>query len=532
MIRPALVLDGDTTAALAIVRSLGRRGVPVIVGAPTERPLASRSKYCRESWTYPDPATDRGAFLRAVATRDELLIPVTDWTGVPLAEAEQAALLPPRAALEITLSKADTMALAAEAGVPVPPGRRVTEGPVDVTDLSPGVAKPDRSKAWRSDLGRHRSVVPYADADAGRRAVERLLPTGPVLVQGQVPGEAVGVAAFATRGRLRFAFQYRRLHEVPMAGGGSSWRISEPLAPEFAADAQRLVAALGWDGALMLEYKRSGSRRWLIEINGRFWGSLPLAVAAGADFPWVWYAHATGQPWQPPQITPGVAVRHLVRDVEWFKEAARALPPRRLLAEVAALPRGRFDALQWRDPGPSLATLARAAHEIATVPRGRLARRRLRAEMGRLRANPPQLTGRVVFVCEGNIIRSAYGEALARHRAPAGRWASAGLVAWPDRPAHPAAQTRAAARGLSLTAHRAQAAEHALADADWVIAMTFDQVRRLREGWPQLADRVVLLGCFGGDQLEIPDPDGGPEDGYGPVLDAVEAGVAGLLANR
>lgn len=48
-----------------------------------------------------------------------------------------------------------------------------------------------------------------------------------------------------------------------------------------------LLDAFGWSGVAMVEYKvdeRSGEPV-LMEINGRFWGSLQLAVDAGVDFP-------------------------------------------------------------------------------------------------------------------------------------------------------------------------------------------------------------------------------------------------------
>ena len=54
----ALVTDGDQRPALAIVRSLGRRGVSVLVGAEHAVSLASSSKYCVRHVTYPSPELD------------------------------------------------------------------------------------------------------------------------------------------------------------------------------------------------------------------------------------------------------------------------------------------------------------------------------------------------------------------------------------------------------------------------------------------------------------------------------------------
>jgi alkanesulfonate monooxygenase SsuD/methylene tetrahydromethanopterin reductase-like flavin-dependent oxidoreductase (luciferase family) len=62
----ALILDGNTRSALAATRSLGKKGVPVVVGGETSRTLAGASRYCNESFTYPSPARDLNGFLATV----------------------------------------------------------------------------------------------------------------------------------------------------------------------------------------------------------------------------------------------------------------------------------------------------------------------------------------------------------------------------------------------------------------------------------------------------------------------------------
>ena len=49
------VTDGDERPALAITRSLGRRGVSVLVGEERPVSLASSSRYCVRHVTYPSP---------------------------------------------------------------------------------------------------------------------------------------------------------------------------------------------------------------------------------------------------------------------------------------------------------------------------------------------------------------------------------------------------------------------------------------------------------------------------------------------
>ena len=52
-------------------------------------------------------------------------------------------------------------------------------------------------------------------------------------------------------------------------------------------DALTKLQALGWHGVAMMEYRwdKATDQFYLMEMNGRFWGSLHLALYAGVDFP-------------------------------------------------------------------------------------------------------------------------------------------------------------------------------------------------------------------------------------------------------
>jgi hypothetical protein len=67
--------------------------------------------------------------------------------------------------------------------------------------------------------------------------------------------------------------------------------VSEPVDPALLAAVEPLAKAARLDGVAMFEFRvdRRRGRHVLLEVNPRFWGSLPLAVAAGADFPALWW---------------------------------------------------------------------------------------------------------------------------------------------------------------------------------------------------------------------------------------------------
>ena len=58
----AFVTDGNQRSALAVTRSLGRRGISVLVGEQEPVALASSSRYCAGHVTYPSPYRDPGGF--------------------------------------------------------------------------------------------------------------------------------------------------------------------------------------------------------------------------------------------------------------------------------------------------------------------------------------------------------------------------------------------------------------------------------------------------------------------------------------
>jgi hypothetical protein len=65
------------------------------------------------------------------------------------------------------------------------------------------------------------------------------------------------------------------------------YRESNTGDSDLLARSRELLQILEWQGVAMVEYKteRASGTPYLMEINGRFWGSLQLAIDAGVDFP-------------------------------------------------------------------------------------------------------------------------------------------------------------------------------------------------------------------------------------------------------
>ena len=298
-----LLTDGATRTALAVVRSLGAKGHQVMVGAERLPCLAGRSRRAWRVLEYPDPALHREAFLerltRAVVdTRIEMVLPVTDAT-VHLLSAERGRFpagvlfpMPTGEAFRRVENKTRLIALAQELGVPVP-RTFVLSGPDRRGEIPPAMQFPLVVKASASHLDTGHAMVKHGaafarDAEELDAILGGVLPEGyPVLIQERFYGDGVGYFTIFRDGRPLVDFYHRRLRERPYVGGESTLREAAPPDERLRDYATRLLRHADWFGPAMAEFKiddRDGMPR-LMEINGRFWGSLQLAIDAGVDFP-------------------------------------------------------------------------------------------------------------------------------------------------------------------------------------------------------------------------------------------------------
>jgi len=382
--RSVLVTDGDERSALAVVRSLGRSGHQVYVCSTSGRSIAGASRYAAGEQKVADSLASPAAFTSdlhklIVELGIELLLPMTEqafnaifadperFTGVSMPTASAQAFL-------AISDKEAVMKAAAASGLRVP-AQVVVAGLSDVETLDecelcfPVVVKPARSIA-RSDGKQFKVGVKHcADAAALRHALAAI-PTNayPLLVQQRVIGPGVGIFLLLWDAELVATFAHRRIREKPPAGGVSVYRESIRADPALVDQSRRLLDSFGWRGVAMIEYKideRTGTP-FIMEINGRFWGSLQLAIDAGVDFPSLLIARADGEVvYGPSQYKVGIRSKWEWGEVDyararfWRSDEQLSLPPGspgRVRAVLGLLipwrPRDRFEVFRLGDPRP------------------------------------------------------------------------------------------------------------------------------------------------------------------------------------
>lgn len=569
--RRILVLDGDCSAAIAIVQSLGRAGDRVTLASVGVRGRAFRSRFVAERRAYPDPLIATRAFQDwATAQTDaQLIIPATDRTLVPLHEvrdrpalAGRVALPPPRA-MEVGIDKEAVRALAVELGIPVPETRIAASfADLDAPELDawleqPGaiVIKSTRSKVWSHGRGKELPVQMVCDREQLAIQAGQLLESGPVQLQRWVPGHGVGVEVLCDRGELVMTFAHERLHELPLTGGGSCYRRAVEPPRELVAHAATLMRALAWHGVAMVEFRwdPATGRAAMMELNGRFWGSLPLATFAGADFPRALVDLVVDGVRPAPVVFRAASARQLGRDLMWLQQMARLRvadlrrrgpppPARRLVLdrplaasvlEWARVATGRetWDGLALDDPGPIVQEAIDYVAERAN-PRERLARRRSARVAVDAWRRPLGPVSRVLVLCNGNICRSPYaGVALAARLPPSIEVRSGGFVGPANRSAPPHIVAAAAEHGVPLASHRSRVtSDDELAWADLVLIMDRRQELFLaaRRATPAVLAKTRWLGGLAprlGDPAVIDPLDFSAPD-VARVLDHMDACIA------
>lgn len=380
-----LVTDGEQRSALAAVRSLGRAGHRVVVCAARARPLAAASRYAAAHVRVADPLRDPERFAGEVgevvqAQGADTVFAMTEPALLAILAKPHAlhgarVPVPPLAAFRRISDKAELLAVAPEVGIAVPE-QRVVQTPADVAGLLasppplPAVLKPARSVGEHAGRRAKLEVRHVADARELEQALTGLgAEAFPLLVQQRVVGPGIGVFLLRWNGETLAAFSHRRIREKPPSGGVSVYRESIPADPALVARSRALLDRFAWCGVAMIEYKvdAASGTPYLMEVNGRFWGSLQLAVDAGVDFPALLLAAAWGEP-----VAPVTSYRTGVRSRWWWGDVDHLLARVRRSRVALALPpdapgrlgavrdfctvraADRSEILRWDDPRPFL----------------------------------------------------------------------------------------------------------------------------------------------------------------------------------
>jgi D-aspartate ligase len=386
---PALVL-GAGISALAVLRSLGRSGVPVFM-AGADTALVRRSRWYRPAPGDAELRVGLAEYLRTSVLSRAVLFGCTDRWAETLAAlpADLASRFPAVVAepgvLGALTDKEAFAEAARAAGVPTPRTQRVSS-PDDLAALSDqelvgAFLKPADSQRFSQRFGVKALAVrdrAHAAQLLGPLAEEQHL----MLLQEYIPGPPTGhvfLDGYVDRaGVMRACVARRRLRMHPADFGNSTLSVTVPVEEVGGAvgSLRRLWHTLGYRGLFDAEftYDQRDEQFKLLEVNARPWWQLEILFACGADVVPMAYRDALGLPiGSIEQYRVGCTWVHPLPDVRsWWASRGRGpggFPLRYWMRDANAV-------YSRDDPGPAVDELARALHLGAAAVRARVRRAR------------------------------------------------------------------------------------------------------------------------------------------------------------
>lgn len=329
----AVVVGGDYQG-LGIVRSLGRRKVPVCV-IDDERSIARFSKYTTYSVRVDSLRNEQRTVEHILAIGRRLGL--EGWVLYPTREETVAAFARHRSTLQSFFrvptpawnttqwfwDKRNTYRRAKELGIPTPSTWYIR----DVSELEkidsdpPFVIKPaikehfiysTKVKAWRAN----------SRAELRELFLRAAQLVGPdeVMIQSMIPGsgnQQFAYGAFFKEGRALGSMVARRARQHPPEFGRSSTYVETIELPLLEDLSERFLRAIDYYGLVELEYKFDSRDQLykLLDVNGRTWGYHTLGLGAGVEFPFMLYADQVGELVEARRGRPGVKWIRLVTDV-------------------------------------------------------------------------------------------------------------------------------------------------------------------------------------------------------------------------
>ena len=320
-----LVTDGHFRKTLAVVRSLGRKGIAVTVGERTYLNTSFFSKYCTRRLVYPSPRRSPVQFIEFLQreikeNHYDCLFPMEEETLLLLAKYHSEIsrytylLSPDLKKIEFVRDKGNLMEFAETHRIPTPMTFQIPSEPCEVQGSPvpdvvqslnhlldkvpiPAVIKPRISSGSFGIV----YVKKREDLIPSYRSVHQRFPFP--LIQEWIPdgGGTYGLSAlFDEASNIKAAFVHNKLRMYPVQGGPSTLRegVEHPQIMELGLS---LLKSLNWVGVGMVEFKvdsRDGVPK-LMEVNPRFWGSLQLAIVSGVDFPYLILRMAKGESFEP-----------------------------------------------------------------------------------------------------------------------------------------------------------------------------------------------------------------------------------------
>lgn len=329
-----IVTDAHLRYSRVVVQSLGRRGVSITASGEKDYPnMIFYSKYCKNRIIYPAPDDNEELFIKTmmkVAKGNDVLIPMHERTIVPVSKRlKQFRMIlkvpiPEYEVLKLALDKAETVKVANHIGIPTPQTYFINDLH-ELKSLSENLNYPVVVKLRREIfIPPPRYVYAYSRKDLIYKYRLMHEKRSYPLIQELIHGIGYGFFTLLNEDSRPIAvFCHRRIREYPITGGPSTY-CESTYNQKIVQYGLKLLKEMKWYGVAMVEFRldKRDNRFKLMEVNPRFWGSLPLAMASGVDFPYLLYRMSIEDDVKPQKMYKiGVKCRFFLHDTLALKQA-------------------------------------------------------------------------------------------------------------------------------------------------------------------------------------------------------------------
>ena len=303
-----LLTYGWVRSSYAILRNLSQHGISVYVSDSGRLGMSQFSKFSKGYDKYHSMHDNKHEFIKDIIKISKkrninLIFPSHDETELlaknkKLFSNETSVLFPSYSTCKKFNNKSMAYDLAASLGISVP-DRIVYNKPEDLVQLI--TEKGYKKLIIKLLKGNSSKGVYYADTPKEAMNIVKSLIEKFELnkkrypqVEEYVYGEGWGHSVLYWKGELVAEFTHQRLREKILTGGTSTMRKSAKK-EKISKAALKIFDKVKWHGLAMAEFKvcKETGKYWFIEINPRAWGSIPLAINCGVEFPYLAYLCAT-----------------------------------------------------------------------------------------------------------------------------------------------------------------------------------------------------------------------------------------------
>lgn len=288
-------------SSYAVLRNLTKHGIDVVVADSRKIGMCQWSKYPSAKYTYTSHYENEEGFIEDILEickkeRIDIVFPSHNETEI-LAKyserfsASQKSLFPDYKACEIFNNKALSYDHASKSSVPLP--FRYEYNSLNELSLILDNDRKSNKYVLKTLTGNSAKGVFYAEGKSSTiKLAEEVIDKYKLpksrfpQIEEYVEGDGWGCSCFYWHGTKITSFTHRRLREKTATGGTSTFRGMEAneLLEQYT---KQILDSINWHGFAMVEFKvnpKSG-QVWFIEVNPRLWGSFPMAVNAGVEFP-------------------------------------------------------------------------------------------------------------------------------------------------------------------------------------------------------------------------------------------------------